>query len=60
MLLNVRASTANYIVYEELGKFPLEFANTSRLVNVWTNLACSKIDRIAAVMYTIVYNQRTI
>jgi hypothetical protein len=55
ILLNARASTANCIAYGELGRFPLEIAIKSRLLSFWSNLASCKTERLAALMYKIVY-----
>ncbi len=50
-ILNVKTSTPDYMVYGELGIYPLEETIKLRMINYWGNLITGKQSKISAILY---------
>jgi hypothetical protein len=47
IVLSVRSSTLNFMVYGELGRFPLELQTKIKMICFWYKLVSSEIDFLA-------------
>ena len=54
MLLNVKKSTPNYMIYGELGIKPLIYTIKSRMVNYWTRILTSDDCRYNKILYNVI------
>ena len=52
-ILNVRKSTANCMVYGELGAFPLNISCKSRMVTFWHKLHTDRSDKLSGLIYRV-------
>ena len=58
IILNVKKSTANYMVYGELGRYPLRVLIYSRLIKFWAKIITpSNMNKISFILYQIQLNQ---
>lgn len=63
MVLHLKASTPDYMVYGELGRYPLEISIKLRIINYWSKLLTGKPGKLPAILYrlclrkTILYGQ---
>ena len=58
IILNVKKFTENYMVYGELGRYPLRVLIYSRLIKFWAKIITpSKINKISFILYQIQLNQ---
>ena len=53
-ILKVRTTTPNYMVYGELGRFPLEINVKIRMVTFWRKLLCS--EKLSSYMYKLLFS----
>ena len=53
-ILKVRTTTPNYMVYGELGRFPLEINVKIRMVTFWRKLLCS--EKFSSYMYKLLFS----
>ena len=51
LILNLKASTPNCMIYGETGQMPLELQIKSRVLCYWARLINSKVDKISNVLY---------
>ena len=54
-LLGVHKSTNNVMVYGEVGKPPLEYFVTQRMVSFWCRLCTSRQSKISSMLYKLAY-----
>lgn len=52
-LLKLRKSTPNYMVYGELGRFPMYLRIYQRMYNFWCTLVQPKTDKLSSFIYRI-------
>ena len=58
IIQNVKKSTANYMVYGELGRYPLRVLIYSRLIKFWAKIITPcNIKKISFILYQIQFNQ---
>ena len=58
LLLNLKRSTPNYMVYGELGTYPLSTLIKQRIVNFWAKLVnANNSDKISAILYRFSYQK---
>lgn len=55
ILLNVKKSTPSFIVYGELGRFPLYVYAKTRIVSYWSSIIEGKESKYAAIIYRLLY-----
>ncbi|CAG2256342.1 unnamed protein product [Mytilus edulis] len=51
LLLKVKNSTPNFMIYGELGRYPLEIDIKLRIINYWTKLLSGKQEKLPAILY---------
>ena len=56
LLLNVKTSTANCLVYGELGRYPLIIDIKQRMISYWTKLFMGKQTKICSITYRLMYH----
>ena len=54
--LHLKASTPNYMVYAETGRYPLEISIKTRMIGYWIRLITGKESKIAHKIYKILLN----
>ena len=58
LLLNLKRSTPNYMIYGELGTYPLSTLIKQRIVNFWAKLVnANNSDKISAILYRFSYQK---
>ena len=55
IILGVKKSTPNCILYGELGRFPVDIFIKSRMIGLWKRIICNKQDKISAMLYKLLY-----
>lgn len=55
IILNVKKSTPNCIIYGELGRYPIDVFIKSRMIGLWKRFMCSKQDKISSILYKLLY-----
>ena len=55
-ILKVRSSTPNYMVYGELGRYPMEVMVKCKIVLFWNNLLCES-NKLSSILYKLMLNQ---
>ena len=53
IILNVKKSTPNCILYGELGRYPISIQIKSRMKGLWQKIVIGKLDKIAYRLYKI-------
>ncbi len=53
IILNLKSSTPNYMVYGELGRFPIDIDIKIRCVSFWYRLSFGKEKKISNIMYRL-------
>ena len=56
LLLNFKTSTPSYMVYGELGRYPLDIDIKVRTISFWTKLISGKQTKLSAIIYKCMYN----
>lgn len=56
IILGVKKSTPNCILYGELGRYPTDIFIKSRMIGMWKRLVCNKQDKISAMLYKLLFN----
>jgi hypothetical protein len=46
LLLHLKSSTPSYMIYGELGRYPLEIDIKSRIISFWAKLLSGKLSKI--------------
>ena len=54
LLLNLKKSTPNYMVYGELGAYPMNIYIKHRMVNYWTKLINGKDNKFSSILYKVI------
>ena len=57
LLLNLKKSTPNFMVYGELGVYPLSVSVKVRMVNFWSKLVNGKESKLSNTLYRYIYCQ---
>ena len=57
MLLNIKKSTPNYMVYCELGTTPLINVIKHRMINYWSRLAHNNDNRLNYILYNLLFRK---
>lgn len=55
IILKVNKSTPSFMIYGELGRFPLEGIVYSRMIKYWSKLLIDKPNKIASLTYKFIY-----
>jgi hypothetical protein len=55
LLLNFKTSTPSYMVYGELGKYPLDIDIKVRTISFWSKLISGKQTKLSAIIYKCMY-----
>ena len=53
MILNLKTSTPNYMIYGELGRYPVEIDIKIRIISFWAKIICGKQSKISCIMYSL-------
>jgi hypothetical protein len=56
LLLKLKTSTPSYMIYSELGLFPIETDIKSRAISYWARLLTVKETKLSFLSYKILYN----
>ena len=51
MMLNLKTSTPNYMIYGELGRYPVEIDIKIRIISFWAKIICGKQSKRSCIMY---------
>ena len=57
LLLNLKRSTPNYMVYGELGAYPLYISVQLRMLNFWSKLVNGRNSKLSSILYRYVFFQ---
>ena len=55
-ILNLKKSTPSFIVYGELGAYPLKTDIQSRIISYWAKLNINRTNDTAAIVYDAIYS----
>ena len=55
MLLGLKQSTPNIMIYGELGIIPLNLSIENRILNFWARVVNGKPDKISVILYKLAY-----
>jgi hypothetical protein len=53
-ILKVRSTTPNYMVYGELGRYPMEVVVKRKIVLFWNNLLCES-NKLSFILYKLMF-----
>ena len=53
-ILNLRSSTPNFMVYGEIGRFPVEIIIKLRMATFWNNMLCNN-NKLSSIMYRLMF-----
>ena len=53
MILNLKTSTPNYMIYGELCRYPVEIDIKIRIISFWAKIICGKQSKISCIMYSL-------
>jgi hypothetical protein len=53
-ILKVRSTTPNYMVYGELGRYPMEVMVKRKIVLFWNNLLCES-NKLSSILYKLMF-----
>jgi hypothetical protein len=53
--LKLKSSTPNYMIYWELGRFPIEIDIKIKMVSFWARLLLGKETKLSYLSYKLVY-----
>ena len=56
LLLNLETSTANCLVYGELGRFPLSVDIKQRMISYWTTLISGKQTKLCSITNKLMFH----
>jgi hypothetical protein len=48
-----KTSTPNYMIYGELGRYPVEIDIKIRIISFWAKIICGKQSKISCIMYSL-------
>ena len=49
MILNLKTSTPNYMIYGELGRYPVEIDIKIIIISFWAKIICGKQSKISCI-----------
>ena len=49
--------TPNYMIYGEVGAYPLYCSAKSQMINYWINILCSKNNKLTSILYTLIFSE---
>jgi hypothetical protein len=55
LLLKLKSSTPNYMIYGELGRFPIEIDIKIRMVSFWARLLLGNKTKLSYLSYKLLY-----
>ena len=55
LLLRLKVSTPNFMVYGELGRYPLEIDIKVRMISYWCKLIQGKQSKVSTIAYKLLY-----
>ncbi len=55
LLLHLKSSTPSYMIYGELGRYPLEIDIKSRIISFWAKLLSGKELKLSKIIYNLCY-----
>jgi hypothetical protein len=55
LLLHLKLSTPLYMIYGELGRYPLEIDIKSRIISFWAKLLSGKELQLSKIIYNLCY-----
>ena len=53
MILNFKTSTPNYMIYGELGRYPVEIDIKIIIISFWAKITCGKQSKISCIMHSL-------
>ena len=53
MILNLKTSTPNYMIYGELGRYPVAIDIKIIIISFWAKIICGKQSKISCIMYSL-------
>lgn len=53
LLLHLKSSTPDYMVYGELGRYPLDISIKLRMINYWSKMLSGKPEKLPLVLYKL-------
>ena len=53
LLLGLKSSTPSYMIYGELGRYPIEIDIKSRMISFWSKLLSGKESKLSYIMYKL-------
>ena len=53
MILNLKTSSPNYMIYGELCRYPVEIDIKIRIISFWAKIICGKQSKISYIMYSL-------
>ena len=53
-ILNLRSSTPNFMVYGEIGRFPVEIIIKLRMATSWNKMLCNN-NKLSSIMYRLMF-----
>ena len=56
LLLQLKTTTPSYMIYGELGRFPLDIYIKTRMVSFWTKLVEGKTSKLSTIVYKLCYH----
>lgn len=57
LILNVKKSTPNFIVYGELARYPISVYVKTRIIGFWANIVTGKQTKYSFLIYNMLYNK---
>ena len=57
LLLKVKKTTPNCMIYGEIGAYPLYCSVKSQMINYWINILCSKNNKLTSIFYTLILSK---
>ena len=60
LLLCLKKSTPNYMIYGELGIYPLDIYIKCRMLGYWNRLLSQNDVKLSKIMYNLLYNSQTL
>ena len=55
LLLHLKSSTPNCVIYGELGRYPINLDIKVRMVSFWVKLVCGKPTKLSATIYKLLF-----
>ena len=57
ILLGLKKSTPSFMVYGELGTYPMYISVYNRMVNFWANIVNGKVSKLSSILYRFSYGK---